>query len=95
MTELRRVLGRFDATCIVIGAIIGVGIFFTLGQVAAIAGSGKVALIAWTVGGFIVQINEKARQYAIFQSRRNEENLLIIPNQATVRGAKPTARRRT
>ncbi len=49
----RRVLGPFDATCIVIGAIIGVGIFFTPTDVAAAAGSGPAALAAWTVGGAI------------------------------------------
>ncbi|HMQ16227.1 MAG TPA: amino acid permease [Phycisphaerae bacterium] len=50
---LRRVLGPLDATCIVIGAIIGVGIFFTPSRVAAIAGSGQLALLAWAVGGAI------------------------------------------
>jgi len=52
-SELRRVLGPLDATCVVVGAIIGVGIFFTPSQVARIAGSGEIALLAWTVGGFI------------------------------------------
>ena len=51
--ELRRVLGPFSATCIVIGAIVGVGIFFNPGQVARLAGSGETALLAWTVGGLI------------------------------------------
>lgn len=50
---LKRVLGPIDATCIVVGAIIGVGIFFTPSQVAEIAGSGRVALLAWAVGGAI------------------------------------------
>ncbi len=50
---LKRVLGPIDATCVVVGAIIGVGIFFTPSQVAEIAGSGGVALLAWTVGGVI------------------------------------------
>ncbi len=36
---LLRTLGPFDATCIVIGAIIGVGIFFTPTQIARKAGS--------------------------------------------------------
>jgi len=52
-SDLRRVLGPFDATCVVIGAIIGVGIFFTPTSVARIAGSGELALIAWAVGGLI------------------------------------------
>lgn len=51
--QLRRVLGPVDATCIVIGAIIGVGIFFSPGQVARIAGSGSLTMLAWGVGGLI------------------------------------------
>ena len=50
---LRRVLGLFDATCVVVGAIIGVGIFFTPGRVAVVAGSSHLALLAWIVGGII------------------------------------------
>lgn len=50
---LRRVLGPFDATCVVVGAIIGVGIFFNPGQVAQLAGSEGLAILAWAVGGGI------------------------------------------
>ncbi len=50
---LRRVLGPIDATCIVVGAIIGVGIFFTPSQVAQIAQSPGMALTAWAIGGGI------------------------------------------
>lgn len=50
---LRRVLGGFDATCVVVGAIIGVGIFFTPTGVARSAGSQGLALLAWAVGGCI------------------------------------------
>ncbi len=50
---LLRTLGAFDATCIVIGAIIGVGIFFTPQRVARIAGSETVALTAWLGGGVV------------------------------------------
>lgn len=53
MSGLQKILGPFDAACIVVGAIIGVGIFFTPTQVTAIAGSGGVALAAWAVGGVI------------------------------------------
>lgn len=48
-----RVLGTFDAGCIVIGAIIGVGIFFTPSRVAANAGSVDLAILAWVLGGVI------------------------------------------
>ncbi|TWT44294.1 Serine/threonine exchanger SteT [Phycisphaerae bacterium RAS1] len=50
---LKRVLGPLDATAIVIGAIIGVGIFFTPSTVAKLAGSGQAALLAWALGGAI------------------------------------------
>jgi APA family basic amino acid/polyamine antiporter len=51
--ELSRVLGLWDATCVVVGAIIGVGIFFSPADVARIAGSTSAALLAWAIGGVI------------------------------------------
>lgn len=51
--DLRRVLGFWDATCVVIGAIVGVGIFFSPRDVARIAGSTPAALLAWSIGGVI------------------------------------------
>lgn len=48
-----RVLGPLHATGIVIGAIVGVGIFFTPAKVAAIAGSAWGALGLWALGGGI------------------------------------------
>ena len=56
MTEdegLKRVLGPFGATAVVVGGIIGVGIFFTPRQVMAIGGSSTIALLAWVAGGLI------------------------------------------
>jgi APA family basic amino acid/polyamine antiporter len=52
-SELQRVLGPFSATCVVVGAIIGVGIFFTPQSVAKIAGGGDLALLTWAVGGAV------------------------------------------
>ena len=46
-------LGPFDVTCVVVGSIIGVGIFFTPSQVAEAAGSGRLTMIAWACGGAI------------------------------------------
>lgn len=37
----------------VVGAIVGVGIFFTPSRVAALAGSGELALWTWAVGGLV------------------------------------------
>jgi len=53
VAKLKRVLGPLDATCVVIGAIIGVGIFFTPSRVAELAGSGQLALWIWAIGGGI------------------------------------------
>ncbi len=48
-----RTLGGIDATCVVIGAIIGVGIFFSPSQVAALTGTPALALLAWSIAGVI------------------------------------------
>lgn len=50
---LLQALGPLDATCVVVGAIIGVGIFFTPSRVADLAGSTNLALLTWAVGGGI------------------------------------------
>jgi APA family basic amino acid/polyamine antiporter len=51
--SLRRELGGLHATGIVLGAIIGVGIFLTPSKVAAQAGSPELALALWAIGGLI------------------------------------------
>lgn len=51
--ELKRVLGPISAACVVIGAIIGVGIFFTPKDVAILAGSANLAMLTWGIGGLI------------------------------------------
>lgn len=48
-----RVLGGFDATCVVVGAIIGVGIFFNPKGVVQLTGTAELALLAWAIGGLI------------------------------------------
>lgn len=48
-----RILGLFDATCVVIGAIVGVGIFFTPHTMAGLTHSGPLLLLAWVIGGLI------------------------------------------
>ena len=54
--ELPKVFGLWDATCIVIGAIIGVGIFFVPRAVADVTGSGRGAMLAWALGGVIAML---------------------------------------
>ncbi len=49
--RLERVLGRFDVTMLVMGSIIGAGIFNRPSQVAAASGSMSVALALWALGG--------------------------------------------
>ncbi len=46
-----RTLGVFSTTCIVIGAIIGVGIFFNPSKVAALVPTPGLAMLAWAIGG--------------------------------------------
>ncbi|MFM7117266.1 MAG: APC family permease [Planctomycetota bacterium] len=52
----RRVLGPFSAMSVVIGAIVGIGIFFTPQSIARSAGSGELAMAAWVVGGLIALV---------------------------------------
>jgi APA family basic amino acid/polyamine antiporter len=51
--QLRRTLSQRDLVFIVVGTVIGSGIFLTPGAVVRAAGSGGVALVAWTVGGIL------------------------------------------
>lgn len=51
--ELERRLGLRDLVFVVMGAIIGVGVFFTPAAVAKNAGSVEVALGAWIAGGLM------------------------------------------
>jgi len=51
--QLRRTLSLSDLVFIVVGTVIGSGIFLTPGSVVRSAGSGGVALAAWTVGGVL------------------------------------------
>jgi APA family basic amino acid/polyamine antiporter len=52
----RRELGIFDVACVVIGGIIGVGIFFTPGTVAQRTASPGEMLAAWGLGGLLAAI---------------------------------------
>jgi APA family basic amino acid/polyamine antiporter len=48
-----RVLSRFDATILVIGSIIGAGIFFTPNDIAHVVQSRPAMLAVWVLGGVI------------------------------------------
>jgi basic amino acid/polyamine antiporter, APA family len=56
----KRALGRFDATMVVIGGIIGSGIFINPYIVAARLDSTPLVLIAWTTGGAIALVGALA-----------------------------------
>ena len=56
MNDTRRVLGPFDATMVVAGAIVGVGIFAMPGEVAAKLPDRDWILLAWGVGGVIAAL---------------------------------------
>jgi APA family basic amino acid/polyamine antiporter len=53
VNQERRELSAFDIGCVVIGGIIGVGIFFTPKAVAAAVDSPQQVLLAWGLGGLL------------------------------------------
>ena len=48
-----RVLSRFDATMLVVGCIIGAGVFFTPHDVSLVVRDPKIMLGVWVLGGII------------------------------------------
>ena len=53
MSGYLRVLSRFDATMLVIGSIIGAGVFFTPNDIAHVVQQRGSMLGVWLVGGLI------------------------------------------
>jgi APA family basic amino acid/polyamine antiporter len=51
--ELRRALGPWHAAAIVVGTIIGTGVFLKAAPMAVLAGSAEWVLAAWVVGGVL------------------------------------------
>jgi len=51
--ELKRVLGLFSCTMLVVGNMIGVGIFTTPGRIATLLPSSEWVLLAWVLGAFL------------------------------------------
>jgi APA family basic amino acid/polyamine antiporter len=52
----RPALSAFDIGCVVIGGIVGVGIFFTPARVAAAVDDGTQVMVAWSLGGLVAAL---------------------------------------
>jgi amino acid transporter len=52
-TELRKTLSLFDSTCIIVGIIIGAGIYETAPIVAGAMGGGVNTIVIWFAGGLL------------------------------------------
>src|SRR3989338_3788072 len=52
-SSLIRALGLFDATMLVVGCIVGVGIFRTASSIAGHLPSPMLILLLWALGGFV------------------------------------------
>jgi APA family basic amino acid/polyamine antiporter len=65
---LLRALGTFDASLIVIGGIIGSGIFVNPSRVAALVHTGPLVMTAWIIGGLVALIG--AGVFAELAARR-------------------------
>jgi APA family basic amino acid/polyamine antiporter len=50
---LVRGLGRWDATLLTVGAVIGTGIFITTADIARVLPHEGMILLVWTLGGFL------------------------------------------
>ena len=51
--DLKRVIGFWAATSLVIGTVLGSGIFLKHGRLAADAGDVRLILVGWLVGGTV------------------------------------------
>ena len=57
MEELKKKYGLFTAICMVVGIVIGSGIFFKAGDVLAKSGYNALySILAWIISGFIMVI---------------------------------------
>src|SRR5437763_1457403 len=52
-SELKRALGLFDATMVVVGLVIGSGIFLTTGSIAESIPDARFILLVWIAGGVL------------------------------------------
>lgn len=56
MKQPPRTLSAFDIGCVVVGGIVGVGIFFTPGRVAAAVDGPGMVVLAWSLGGALAAL---------------------------------------
>src|SRR3954462_8458597 len=76
MNTLRPTLSLRDLIFIVVGTVIGSGIFLSPGAAASHAGSGGMALIVWTVGGVLSLLG--ALTFAELAASRPESGGLYV-----------------
>src|SRR4051812_11383441 len=76
MTSLRPTLSLRDLVFIVVGTVIGSGIFLSPGAAASHAGSGGMVLIVWTVGGVLSLLG--ALTFAELAASRPESGGLYV-----------------
>ena len=76
--EPRKVLSLFDCVAIIVGIVIGVGIFRLPSIVAGIAGNERLILLVWLLGGIISFIGALcyAELATAFPSAGGEYNFL-------------------
>ena len=61
-STLERKLGLFDSTMVMVGIVIGSGIFLTTGIMAKSIPSAALILLAWLVGGLLTLAGALTRQ---------------------------------
>ena len=64
MSAPRRQLTMFDATCIIVGCIIGAGIYKTTPMIAGMVGSPAYLIGAWVLGGSIALLGAFSQMFS-------------------------------
>lgn len=72
MEELKKKYGLFTAICMVVGIVIGSGIFFKAEDVLKEAGNGFISIIAWIISGLIMVII--ATTFAVMATKYEKVN---------------------
>ena len=72
METLKKKYGLFTAICMVVGIVIGSGIFFKAEDVLKEAGNGFISIIAWIISGFIMVII--ATTFAVMATKYEKVN---------------------